>query len=95
VAEATLAIAQKAGLEKYVFHRPAHGQGSEGHQAPYIALGDDTVLAENMTFSNEPGLYNLQGGYGYNHSNCVRVARERGVIMNKTPLTRDFCWLTI
>ncbi len=95
IGEATLAIAQKAGMEKFVYHRPAHGQGAEGHQAPYLSLGDDTVLAENMTFSNEPGLYNLEGGYGYNHSNCVRVARDRGVIMNKTPLTRDFCWLKI
>jgi Xaa-Pro aminopeptidase len=95
VAAAVLAIAKKAGVEKYVYHRPAHGQGMEGHQAPYIALGDDTVLAENMTFSNEPGLYNLEGGYGYNHSNCVRVAKDRGVIMNKTPLTKEFCWLKI
>jgi Xaa-Pro aminopeptidase len=95
VAEQVLAIAQRAGMEKYVYHRPAHGQGMEGHQAPYIALGDDTVLAENMTFSNEPGLYNLEGGYGYNHSNCVRVGTERGEIMNKTPLTTEFCWLRI
>jgi len=95
VAEAVLAIAQKAGLEKYVYHRPAHGQGMEGHQAPYLSLGDDTVLVENMTFSNEPGLYNLEGGYGYNHSNCVHVRKERGVIMNKTPLTKEFCWLKI
>ncbi|MCI0350609.1 MAG: M24 family metallopeptidase, partial [Acidobacteriales bacterium] len=95
VAAAVLSIAKKAGVEKYVYHRPAHGQGMEGHQAPYIALGDDTVLEENMTFSNEPGLYNLEGGYGYNHSNCVRVAKERGVIMNQTPLTKEFCWLKL
>jgi Xaa-Pro aminopeptidase len=95
IAAATLAIAKNAGMERYVYHRPAHGQGMEGHQAPYIALGDDTTLVENMTFSNEPGLYNLEGGYGYNHSNCVHVRRDRGVIMNKTPLTREFCWLKI
>ncbi len=95
VAEAVLAVAQKAGMEKHVYHRPAHGQGMEGHQSPYLALGDDTVLAENMTFSNEPGLYNLEGGYGYNHSNCVLVGKQRGTILNKTPLTRDFCWLRI
>lgn len=95
VAEAVLALAHKADLGKYVHHRPAHGQGMEGHQAPYISLGDDTVLVENMTFSNEPGLYNLEGGYGYNHSNCVHVGKHRGTIMNKTPLTRDFCWLKI
>ena len=95
VGEAVLAMARKAGLEKYVYHRPAHGEGMEGHQAPYLALGDDTVLVENMNFSNEPGLYNLQGGYGYNHSNCVRVGKDRGIIMNKTPLTREFCWLKL
>ncbi|MGH9794319.1 MAG: M24 family metallopeptidase [Candidatus Acidiferrales bacterium] len=95
VAAAVLSIAKKAGVEKYVYHRPAHGQGMEGHQAPYISLGDDTVLEENMTFSNEPGLYNLEGGYGYNHSNCVRVAKERGVIMNQTPITKEFCWLKL
>ncbi len=95
VGEAVLAIARKAGLEKYVYHRPAHGEGMEGHQAPYLALGDDTVLVENMTFSNEPGLYNLEAGYGYNHSNCVRIGKDRGAIMNKAPLTREFCWLKI
>ena len=94
-AEATLAIAKNAGVEKYIYHRPAHGQGMEGHQAPYLALGDETVLVENMTFSNEPGLYNLEGGYGYNHSNCVHVQKDRGVIMNKAPMTREFCWLKI
>jgi Xaa-Pro aminopeptidase len=95
VGEAVLAIPHKAGLGQYVYHRPAHGQGMEGHQAPYLSLGDDTPLVENMTFSNEPGLYNLEGGYGYNHSNCVHVGQHRGTIMNKTPLTREFCWLKL
>ncbi len=95
VAEAVLALAKNAELEKYVYHRPAHGQGMEGHQAPYLSLGDETLLVENMTFSNEPGLYNLEGGYGYNHSNCVRVGKDRGEIMNQTPLTKEFCWLKV
>jgi len=95
VAADVLGIAKKAGVEKYVYHRPAHGQGMEGHQAPYLSLGDETELIENMTFSNEPGLYNLEGGYGYNHSNCVLVGKERGAIMNQTPLTKEFCWLKL
>jgi len=95
VAEGVLALARRAGLERYVYHRPAHGQGMEGHQLPYLSLGDETVLVENMTFSNEPGLYDLEGGYGYNHSNCVGVGKERGEILNQTPLTKDFCWLKI
>ncbi|MFQ5816959.1 MAG: M24 family metallopeptidase [Terriglobia bacterium] len=95
VAEKVLTLALNAGLEKYVYHRPAHGEGMEGHQAPWIALGDDTVLEENMMFSNEPGLYNSEGGFGYNHSNNVRVARDRGVIMNQTPFTKKWCWLKL
>jgi Xaa-Pro aminopeptidase len=67
----------------------------EGHQKPYIALGDDTVLAEGMMFSNEPGLYDRERSCGYNHSNNLLITAERGVQMNKTPLTTDWCWLTL
>jgi Xaa-Pro aminopeptidase len=88
-------IARRAGLERFVYHRPAHGAGMEGHQKPYIALGDATVLAEGMMFSNEPGLYDPAGGYGYNHSNNLLITKDRGVQMNKTPLTKEWCWLTI
>jgi Xaa-Pro aminopeptidase len=95
VAEKVLAVAQRARLEKYVYHRPAHGQGMEGHQPPYLALGDETVLEENMMFSNEPGLYNPRGGYGYNHSNNVLVGNQKGAIMNQMPLTKQWCWLEI
>ena len=95
VGEGVLKLAREAGLEKYVYHRPAHGEGSEGHQAPYLSLGDNTVLEENMTFSNEPGLYNPAGGFGYNHSNLVRVTKTGGEQMNQTPLTKEWCWIKI
>jgi Xaa-Pro aminopeptidase len=88
-------IARRAGLERLVYHRPAHGAGMEGHQQPYIALGDATMLAEGMMFSNEPGLYDPAGGYGYNHSNNLVITRDRGVQMNKTPLTSEWCFLAI
>ncbi|MGH7699299.1 MAG: M24 family metallopeptidase [Gemmatimonadales bacterium] len=95
VASRVLEIARRAGLERYVYHRPAHGAGMEGHQKPYISLGDDTVMAEGMMFSNEPGLYDPAGGFGYNHSNNLVITKDRGVQMNKTPLTREWCWLTL
>jgi Xaa-Pro aminopeptidase len=93
VGAAVLKLAREAGLEKHVYHRPAHGEGSEGHQAPYLSLGDTTVMEENMTFSNEPGLYNPEGGFGYNHSNLVRVTASGGEQINQTPLTREWCWI--
>lgn len=88
-------IARRAGLERFVYHRPAHGAGMEGHQMPYIALGDPTVLREGMMFSNEPGLYDPEGGYGYNHSNNVLITASGCRQMNRTPLTREWCWLRI
>ena len=53
-----------AGMAEHIYHRPAHGQGQffSGHQPPFIALGDYTVLQENMTFSMEPGLYDDDSG---------------------------------
>jgi Xaa-Pro aminopeptidase len=95
VAEGVLRLAIDARLQRYMYHRPAHGEGMEGHQAPWIAPGDNTVLEENMTFSNEPGLYNPEGGYGYNHSNIVRVTREGGEVINRTPLSKEWCWLKL
>ncbi|MEW6456380.1 MAG: Xaa-Pro peptidase family protein [Acidobacteriota bacterium] len=95
IAKEILDIAHKAGLEKYIYHRPAHGIGMEGHQAPYLALGDETILEEGMVFSNEPGLYNPEGGYGYNHGNTIVTRKERGEILNETPLTKEWCWLKI
>jgi len=95
IASKVLKLARVAGLERHVYHRPAHGIGMEGHQRPILALGDETVLEENMILSNEPGLYNPEGGWGYNHSNTILVGKEKGTVLNKTPLTKEWCWLKI
>ena len=42
---------------KYFTHRLGHGIGLDGHEHPYLVRGSKTVLAPNMTFSNEPGIY--------------------------------------
>jgi Xaa-Pro aminopeptidase len=85
----------KNGMARHVYHRPAHGEGSEGHQPPYIALGDHTMLEEGMTFSNEPGLYVPEQGFGYNHSDNVLVTKDRGVPMGSVPATKEWCFLTL
>ena len=83
------------GMANYIYHRPAHGEGSEGHQPPYIALGDHTMLEAGMTFSNEPGLYVPDQGFGYNHSDNVLVTGARGVGMGSVPWTREWCFLKL
>jgi Xaa-Pro dipeptidase len=91
VADACYKLASKAGLTQYLYHRPAHGIGMEGHQPPYISVGDTTVLQEGMMFSNETALYNHAGGYGYNHSNTLLITKAGAVQMNKVPMTKEFC----
>jgi len=83
------------GMEKYIYHRPAHGQGWEGHQPPYIALGDHTMLEAGMTFSNEPGLYAPDLGFGYNHSDVVLVREKRGLQLSSVPYTKEWCFLKL
>lgn len=95
VAKAVHDYQVKAGMQKYIYHRPAHGQGMEGHQPPYIALGDFTTIREGMMFSNEPGLYDAEGGFGYNHSDCVLITAKGGVPMGSVPMTKEWCFLKI
>jgi Xaa-Pro dipeptidase len=42
---------------KFFTHRVGHGIGMDGHEWPYLVRGNTTMLAPNMTFSDEPGIY--------------------------------------
>ena len=53
-------------------HHTGHGLGLEGHEAPFIDLGDERVIREGMVFSVEPGLY-VPGLAGFRHSDTVVV----------------------
>lgn len=75
---------RKAGFEKFLKHRTGHGIGLEGHESPWIAEGDKTVLKEGMTFSCEPGVYDPNWG-GFRHSDTVIVRKDKGEIINKYP----------
>ena len=85
----------KQGVQRYVYHRPAHGAGPEGHQAPYIALGDYTMLRRNMCFSEEPGLYDPERKCGFNWSDTVVVATKSGYRMSRVPYSKEWCWLKL
>ena len=75
---------RQAGFEQFLKHRTGHGIGLEGHESPWIADGDKTVLKMGMTFSCEPGVYDPNWG-GFRHSDSVIVGRNGGEIMNKYP----------
>jgi Xaa-Pro aminopeptidase len=83
------------GVASYVYHRPGHGEGVEGHQWPYIALGDHTMLRQGMCFSEEPGLYDPAKGCGFNWSDTIVVAKKAGYRMSRVPYTKEWCWIRI
>jgi len=86
----------KRGMQEYIYHRPAHGEGVEGHQPPYLALGDQTVLDPGMCFSVEPGLYAPEEGFGCNWSDMFTV-REQGpaLQMSRLPWSEDWCLIKL
>ena len=83
------------GVQKYIYHRPAHGEGSEGHQAPYLALGDNTVLKRGMCFSEEPGLYDAENHCGFNWSDNVVTGVKSGYRMSRVPYSKEWCWIKL
>jgi Xaa-Pro dipeptidase len=48
---------------KHFTHRVGHGIGMDGHEWPYLVRGNTQVLAPNMCFSDEPGVY-IRGEFG-------------------------------
>jgi Xaa-Pro dipeptidase len=75
---------RKAGFDKFLKHRTGHGIGLEGHEPPWIAEGDRTILKEGMTLSCEPGVYDPDWG-GFRHSDTVIVRKDKGDIINGYP----------
>jgi Xaa-Pro aminopeptidase len=83
----------KEGMQKYIYHRPAHGMGTEGHQPPYLSLGDYTMLEPGMIFSVEPGLYDLENGFGVNWSDgfAVQGGGKPALQMSRLPWSEEWC----
>lgn len=75
--EAEIADAFAAlGVSEAQRHHTGHGLGLEGHEAPFIDLGDATIVREGMVFTIEPGVY-IPGFAGFRHSDTV-VVRAAG-----------------
>lgn len=79
VNEAALAVLKEAGLGDAIRHRIGHGMGIQGHEAPWLAPGDNTLLEPNMVFSNEPGIYR-PGIDGYRTINSMIVTEGDAIV---------------
>lgn len=79
-------------LMSYWKHHAGHAIGIRYHEAPFLDIGDETMIQPGMVFTVEPGLYAPSLG-GFRHSDTVLVT-EDGVEM-LTYYPRDLKSLTI
>jgi Xaa-Pro dipeptidase len=77
VDKAVMAYFEKHDLWEYWRHHTGHALGLLGHEAPFLDVGDHTVIEPGMVFSVEPGLY-VPGLGGFRHSDTI-VVTETGI----------------
>jgi Xaa-Pro aminopeptidase len=92
VDKATFNVFKKAGLANLVLHHTGHGLGLEGHEPPFLDIGNEQPLKAGMVVSCEPGIYEFKYA-GFRHSDTVLITEDGAEIMTYYP--RDLDSLTI
>jgi Xaa-Pro aminopeptidase len=90
--KATINVFKKAGLAHLVLHHTGHGLGLEGHEPPWLDIGNEEPLRAGMVVSCEPGIYEV-GFAGFRHSDTVLITEEGAEVITYYP--RDLEALTI
>ncbi len=83
---------EKHDLTPHWKHHTGHAIGLRYHEAPFLDVGDPTLLAPGMVFTVEPGLY-VPGLGGFRHSDTVLITEDGIEIMTYYP--RDLASLTL
>lgn len=81
---AARAVIDGEGYGEAFFHRTGHGIGLDGHEDPYLVVGNDLPLALGMAFSVEPGIY-LPGEYGARIEDIVVCGPDGPLVLNQAP----------
>jgi len=81
-------FAKENGLTNYLLHHSGHAIGLEGHEAPFLDVGDDTEVKPGMVFTVEPGLYVPKLG-GFRHSDTVLVKEDTVEMLTQYPRDSD------
>ncbi|HEX6761235.1 MAG TPA: Xaa-Pro peptidase family protein [Gaiellaceae bacterium] len=92
VDRAVLAYFEEHDLMRYWRQHVGHAIGLRDHEAPFLDVGDETVVEPGMVFTIEPGLYDEQVG-GFRHSDTVAVTPDGIEILTDYP--RDLESLTL
>lgn len=64
-------------------HRLGHGIGLEGHEWPYFVRGSQIVIQPGMTFSDEPGIYQV-GKFGIRLEDILAITDSGAEMMTPT-----------
>lgn len=72
------------GLKGNIIHRTGHGIGIGNHEAPWLSVGGDDVLQENMVISIEPAIYFSDIG-GFRHSDTVLITKDGYEVITDFP----------
>lgn len=81
-----------AGYEDLIRHHTGHGIGLEGHEPPWLDVGNNEELRLGMVVSCEPGIYEL-GYAGFRHSDTAVITEDGAELVTYYP--RDIESLTI
>jgi Xaa-Pro aminopeptidase len=92
VDRAVMRYFEENDLMPYWRQHTGHGIGLRNHEAPFLDVGDSTVVEPGMVFTVEPGVYDAELG-GLRHSDTVVVTDGGIEILTEYP--RDLESLTI
>ena len=81
---ATVHLAEELGVGANLRHHVGHSIGLEGHEAPFLDRGEETVLEAGMVFTVEPGVYIKELG-GFRHSDTVVITEDGCRVMTVYP----------
>jgi Xaa-Pro dipeptidase len=81
---ATVRLAEELGIADKLRHHVGHSIGLEGHEAPFLDRGEETVLEAGMVFTVEPGVYIKDVG-GFRHSDTVVITEDGCRVMTDYP----------
>jgi Xaa-Pro aminopeptidase len=82
--KATINVFKKAGLAHLVKHHSGHGLGLDGHEPPWLDIGNDELLKAGMVVSCEPGIYEVGFG-GFRHSDTVLITEDGAELITYYP----------
>ncbi|MDH5483432.1 MAG: Xaa-Pro peptidase family protein [Candidatus Bathyarchaeota archaeon] len=82
--KATIDVFKKAKLLHLVLHHTGHGLGLEGHEPPWLDIGNGEPLRAGMVVSCEPGIYEV-GFAGFRHSDTVLITEDEAELITYYP----------